>query len=467
MKYDFLIGSAEERKLVSWFRRRLWRNYRSASGTNHWFRRRVTRPGWIVFAGIFSAGLMGVDTNLSVAYQGFVFLCFLFLFSVIASRFSGAKLLVERRLPRYGTAGSPLGYELTVTNLTARPQYGLSVLEDLPDPRPSLLDFGCIPEPGEERRNWFDRKFLVYRWRWLMKQNRQATANERIVPVLAPNSAGQVAMELLPLRRGAVRMPGVTVMCPDPIGLFRKLIHMPQPESVVILPKRYRIRSLALPGTQQYQHGGVALAASVGESEEFISLRDYRAGDPLRKIHWRSWARTGKPIVKEYVDEYFVRHGLILDTFARSTDTDEFEEAVSIAASFACSMQNQDSLLDLMFIGLHAYCFTMGRGVGHVEQLLEVLAGVKPCPDHDFVALERLILRHSAGLSGCVCVLLNWDEPRRKLVRALRATGVPVTVILVVKAGASTALDPGPLTDEPSSFHVVETGKVEEGLARL
>ncbi len=463
----FSIGNKEERKKVSWLRRRLWLNYRSASGTNHWFRRRVTRPGWTVLGGIFAAGLMGVDTNLSVAYQAFVFLIILFVFSVIASRFAGAKLLVERSLPRYGTAGSPLRYDVTVTNSTQRPQHGLSVMENLPDPRPSLLQFGCTPEPGEERRNWFDRKFLVYRWRWLMKQNKQATARERVVPVLAPNSSGQVAMELLPLRRGVMRMPGVSIACPDPIGLFRKLIPMPQPESVLILPKRYRVHSLALPGTQQYQQGGVALAASVGESEEFISLRDYRAGDPLRKIDWKSWARTGKPIIKEYVDEYFVRHGLILDTFSGPADADEFEEAVSIAASFACTVQNQDSLLDLMFIGLRAYCFTMGRGVGHVEQLLEVLAGVRPCPDHDFVALERLIVRHAPGLSGCLCVLLDWDEPRRHLVRALRTIGVPVMVILVVKAGASMAVDPGPLADVPASFHVVESGKVEEGLARL
>ena len=38
-------------------------------------------------------------------------------------------------------------------------------------------------------------------------------------------------------------------------------------------------------------------------------------GDPLRKIHWRSWARRGKPVVKEYQEEYFSRIALVLDTF--------------------------------------------------------------------------------------------------------------------------------------------------------
>ena len=65
----------------------------------------------------------------------------------------------------------------------------------------------------------------------------------------------------------------------------------------------------------RYQEGGVALAANIGRSEEFVSLREYRHGDPVRHIHWRSWAKTGKPIVKEFEDEFFVRHALVLDTF--------------------------------------------------------------------------------------------------------------------------------------------------------
>ena len=80
-------------------------------------------------------------------------------------------------------------------------------------------------------------------------------------------------------------------------------------------------------------------------------MRDYRPGDPLRRIHWRSWAKTDKPIVKEYQDEFFVRHALILDTFQKEAYGDVFEEAISVAASFACTMGTQDSLLDLMFIG--------------------------------------------------------------------------------------------------------------------
>ncbi len=136
-------------------------------------------------------------------------------------------------------------------------------------------------------------------------------------------------------------------------------------------------------------------------------------------MHWKSFAKLGKPIVKEYQEEFFVRHALILDTFGGLAEEEVFEEAVSIAASLACTVQNQDSLLDLMFVGPEAYCFTSGRGLGHIEQMLEMLASVQLCREKEFSALEHLVFTHAAELSGCVCVFLAWDEPRQRLVKQL------------------------------------------------
>ena len=129
----------------------------------------------------------------------------------------------------------------------------------------------------------------------------------------------------------------------------------------------------------------------MGQSEEYVALRDYRHGDPLRHIHWRSWARVGEPVVKEFEDEFFVRHALVLDTFTDHPHSEVFEEAVSVAASFACTMPTQESLLDLLFVGPQSYCFTAGRGVAHVEQMLEILASVRACGSA-FRALEHLVL---------------------------------------------------------------------------
>src|SRR5688572_3988237 len=132
----------------------------------------------------------------------------------------------------------------------------------------------------------------------------------------------------------------------------------------------------------------------------------------MRRIHWRSWAKAGRPVVKEFQDEFFVRHALILDTFIEPDNTAAFEEAVSVAASFACTIDTQESLLDLLFIGPQAFCFTIGRGVAHTDQMLEILASVAPSPEKPFTALDQLVVEHASSVSGCICVFLKWDESR-------------------------------------------------------
>ena len=203
-----------------------------------------------------------------------------------------------------------------------------------------------------------------------------------------------------------------------------RFVTLPLPQTALILPKRYPLPPIALPGTMKYQEGGVALAASVGQSEEFVALRDYRHGDPYRHIHWRSWAKVGKPVVKEFEDEFFVRHALVLDTFTDHQHSEVFEEAVSVAASFACTIQTQESLLDLLFVGPQSYCFTAGRGLAHADQMLEILASVRACRDQPFRSLEHLVLTHVSSVSGCICVLVAWDEERRKFVEKLLRLGV-------------------------------------------
>ena len=272
-------------------------------------------------------------------------------------------------------------------------------------------------------------------------------------------------MQLTPLRRGVLRFAGVTLARSDPLGLYRALARVPAPQSTLILPRRYPLPPIALPGVMKYQQGGVALASNVGQSEEFVALRDYRYGDPMRHIHWRSWAKTGKPVVKEFEDEFFVRHALVLDTFTEDPQDDLFEEAVSVAASFACTLLTQESLLDLLFVGPESYCFTAGRGLGQADQMLEILASVQACFDQPFEELERLVLHHSNLLSGCICVLLAWDEPRQKFVEKLQMLGVPVMVLVMAPAGKGHSIRPGRL--KLDSFHVLELGRVEPTLANL
>ena len=447
----------------SYFKRYLYRNYSTFASITHRFRRRVTLTGWVVLGGAVAAAALGADTNASLSYQTFALLGCLVLAAALCTPLGRPRLSLERILPKFGSVGETLRYRVRVRN--RRPQHALKLIEELPDPRPTFEDFVGTPEPGEEQRNWFDRAYSYYRWRWLLARNIRARVPELAVPGLPPGGECTVPAELTPLRRGVLRLTGTTVACPDPFGLFRSLRKNPLPESVLILPKRHAMPCFELPGAMKYQAGGVSMASSVGESEEFVSLREYRPGDPLRRMHWKSFAKLGKPIIKEYQEEFFVRHALVLDTFGELSGEALFEEAVSIAASLACTIRDQDSLLDLMFVGPEAYCFTSGRGVGHIEQMLEVLASVQMCREKEFAALEHLVLSHAAELSGCVCVFISWDAPRQRLVKGLLARRVPLRVLVVAESAQSWPI--GAMEAQPENFHVLPLGQVARMLASL
>lgn len=406
--------------------------------------------------------MFGPDTDNNVAYQGFTVLLALVLLAGGFSWFFRARFSATRVLPQFGTAGAAFHYTVEVKNLSRRAQRGLTLIEEIGQPHPSFEE-------------WLAARRAARRYMRPMRLSpaghgdllRVAMTKESPVPSGAPGQEVEVGLEVTPLRRGVLRFAGVLLARPDPLGLFRALARLPLAQSVLILPKRYPVPPLALPGTMKYQEGGVALAANVGQSEEFVALRDYRHGDPVRHIHWRSWAKTGKPVVKEFADEFFVRHALVLDTFTDQPHSEVFEEAVSVAASFACTIQTQESLLDLLFVGPHSYCFTAGRGLGQTDQLLEVLASVQPCREQPFQALEHLVLDHIDVVSGCVCVLLAWDAERQEFVEKLKAMGMPVLVLVVTEPGKGEALELGPMADEPDRLTVLEVGRVEEGLAGL
>lgn len=456
---------------MSWahdnFRKRSYRQYRFYYVIRRWFARRIGKVGVLVVACTLVLAMFGLDTNLTVAYQAFSLLLALLLIAWLTVRLGRTKFSAQRVLPRFASAGSPVKYRIRFKNQGRFQLREVGLLEELADPRPTMEEFLNTPEPGEEKRNWIDRTYGFYRWQWLIEINQRGTVNEVTVPRCLPGATVEVELELLPKRRGVLHFERLIATSMDPLGVFRQISPILLADKLLILPKRYPIPHFALPGTLRYQQGGVALAAAVGESEEFVSLRDYRPGDPMRHIHWRSWARSGKPIVKEFQDEFFVRHALILDTFDTVAYSERFEEAVSVAASFACTIQTQDSLLDLMFVGAQAYCFTAGRGLAHTEQMLEILASVNLCQTKGFNSLANVVLEHIPVVSGCICILLKWDESRREFIRKLRGLDVPVVVFVVTEKGAAKITDLGPMADVPEQFHQLEPGNIEEALRQL
>lgn len=448
---------------VTPFLRIIYWVYRSLQGMRLRARRRFTIPGLGLLGGCMLVGFMSPDTDNNVAYQAFTPLASLVLVSMAWSLFFRGKFSAERRLPRFATAGQPVKYRVGLRNLTSKAQSGLVLMDELTTPIASFSEWTAY-QVANERRN---PSFRFWGRRRSPLKLTPATTKPGRVPPSRPGEETDVELEITPLRRGVLQLARLRVARPDPLSLAQGLVKVPLPGSLVVLPKRYPLGAAPLPGNSRYQQGGVAFASNVGQSDEFVALRDYRKGDPLRHIHWRSWAKTGKPVVKEFEDEFFVRHALVLDTFTKHDPSDMFEEAVSVAASFACTVGDQESLLDLLFVGPQSYCFTAGRGVAQTDQMLEILAGVRSCQNKPFKELERAVLEHIAVVSGCICILVAWDDERKEFVRKLRHMNIPLLVFVIVEDERHATLDPGPMRDDPERFRVIPAGHAEAALAQL
>ena len=130
-------------------------------------------------------------------------------------------------------------------------------------------------------------------------------------------------------RRGELGIRALLVSCDWPLGLFLVQRWVPLRVDVIVYP-RYWIHAAE-------RFGGVLDAGQEsrrrGEGDDFLGVRDYRAGDSRRRIHWRTTARTGSLMVAETAVES--DSPLRLSLRASSGSNTVTELAVSIAASVA------------------------------------------------------------------------------------------------------------------------------------
>lgn len=415
-------------------------------------RRKLTPAGWLAAALLVAAAVFGLNTKESLIYQLFGLALGLLAVAALASWRFTLRAAASRNLPHAATAGVPFEYSLTLRNLGARGFDDLHVEEVLVADRPARGEFVSYKVREDRTRNVFDRLVGYPRWVSLMRFKVGARMEPARLAELPANASRSLRMRCVPLRRGELRFESVSVGRAEPLGLMRSMRTFRAAETLVVMPRTHPVAPLQLPGTRRLQPGGVAFAGRIGDAEEFMSLRDYRPGDGPRRIHWKAWARTGKLVIKEYQDEFFVRHALLLDTFPAG-DPAVFEAAVALAASLVMMPRSNESLLDLMFVERRAYTLTQGRGLGAATDLLRVLATVTPSRG-SFEELAEAALLNASRISGGICVLLAWDIPRRRLVASLRAMGIPLRVWVVRDDFAQGSLEAGPMASDPHNFRV-------------
>ena len=370
-------------------------------GMRAFYRRRLTARGRFVLWASLALAFVGVDTRRALVFVLFSLAApplVLALGRVLAGR-PTARL--DGHLPARLTAGRPVAAPLDVVATDGRPTGPLS-----------LFWSGPLPDAAA-----------------LAVSPRERTLEAE------PGRPARTRFELHPRRRGRYVLPPLGLARTDRFGLVRtKAVWRPE-QVVLAYPRYYTLEELPLPMGRRYQPGGIPLASEVGDSLEFVGTREYREGDPLRKIHWRSWARRASPVVKEYQEEYFSRIALVLDTFLprkpRPRERERFEAAISVLASVAEHFSRSDEVVDILAAGPDLYEVSTGRSLGSLDNVLDVLACLEPSPAPPFESIAPPLVERLERLTTVVAVMLEWDEPREAFLRRVRAMGVAVRVLLV------------------------------------
>ncbi|MGV8846960.1 DUF58 domain-containing protein [Tessaracoccus sp.] len=170
------------------------------------------------------------------------------------------------------------------------------------------------------------------------------------IPPLGEGEVMRQRFRVPTARRGIVRVGPAESVAGDPFGLTGRQTRWSGMVDVFVHP-----RTVALPGRQSgFVHDleGHASPHLTSSDMNFHALRPYAPGDDRRHVHWRSTARTGALMVRQFEESRMSRVVVALDTGRLAwLDDDEFELGVSCAGSLAVQTLRGESPLALLTSG--------------------------------------------------------------------------------------------------------------------
>ncbi len=318
----------------------------------------LTREGFIYFwvaVGLLAAGLLH-QVNLILLV--FTLSAGPFLASIFGGRAMLHRLSIHRRLPAYVFSGEPLIIDYTVEN-GRRWFASLAVfLEDslVPVDRSIEGAISLTPRVFFARIAGRDRRHL----RW--------------------STPGPV--------RGKYRLHDLDLGTRAPFGLVEHRVTIAIEDQIVIYPRIghmtrrwFQIQRKATENRQGQRHDSSA------QQVEYHGLRGYRSGDSPRWIHWRTSARRGELMVKEFEHQNEQDLAILIDPWLpRARASTEQRETIEQAISFAATLcvetaRHQGRRIILGWTGAAPGVRQGPASVKLLHELLEQLAVMTPVND--------------------------------------------------------------------------------------
>ena len=223
------------------------------------------------------------------------------------------------------SAAAVVGVVVVSAWLWLIPRGGYSVNHSLLEPRVTVGDHALIRLTVTNPR---PRPLLPSRMEMPVGPGRAVF----VVPTLTPRAVHERGFVLPTQRRGIVTVGPVLAVQRDPVGLLQRERSLTEAQNIHIHPRTLRLNTV-LHGVLRDIEGAVTQDLSSSDVA-FHALRDYVPGDDRRNVHWRTTARTGRLMVRQF--EETRRSSLLVLLSTRQDDyagEEDFETAVSIACS--------------------------------------------------------------------------------------------------------------------------------------
>lgn len=250
-----------------------------------------------------------------------------------------------------------------------------------------------------------------------------------VVDRLAPGASVELTYTVNSALRGRFALGPLRLTLSDPFGLVERSRGFAATDVLTIVPVVHPLPGVGLGGA--YSTGGDSSARSVSiQGEDDAATREFRNGDDLRKVHWRSTARVGKLMVRREEQPWQTRSALLLDT--RSTAhrgegmAGSFEWSVSAAASIGDHLSRLGYSLRLFSDAGEIHGVS---GLAAREALLDQLAVMRTSTirslDHGISELRQ------AGEDGLLVCVLGEATPddAAALIRGRSSTATSIAVL--------------------------------------
>ncbi len=161
------------------------------------------------------------------------------------------------------------------------------------------------------------------------------------VPRLAPGAAHESIFTVPTHRRSVITIGPVRSVRADPFGLLRRQVVWSGPQELFVHP---RVQALSGSSTGFLRDLEGRVTQDISDSDvSFHALRGYVPGDDRRHIHWKTTARTGELMVRQFEETRRSHLAVILSTGSQDyADAEEFELAVSACGSLGLQAIRED-----------------------------------------------------------------------------------------------------------------------------